>query len=100
MKNAKAVLNDETRTMISMVRENRGACADVVMLCRAGKPATTIAALVKHRVREVFGQSLYAAGTCPFTRAALETAIDRTVDWVAVVEVILFFSLQAEGVDE
>lgn len=78
------VMNDETRLMVRMIRDNPALCRDIMRLLDDGSQPTKLAALLKHRVREQLRPFL--AEIDDFTRAAVMTALSRTVDWMAVVQ--------------
>jgi hypothetical protein len=58
VKNVHVALNEETRSMVSMIRTNRGLCADIAAYIAAGKTPDWTAARLKHGVIEKLAPEL------------------------------------------
>lgn len=84
------VPSEETRTVAEMVAENRPMVAGLAALIAAGVPRPEVAASARRSVVRHLAESL---GGCNrsvdvFFRAAVMTALRKTVDWDAVLEIV------------
>lgn len=78
------VLNAETRSMVKMIRSNELVCKDISDLLSQGLEVAVVARLVKFKVCAAVQTAI--AEMPEFTRAAMNTAIHRKVNWQSVVQ--------------
>lgn len=81
-----SVPNNETVSMASMIRENRPLCGDIAALLTIHS-REEVARRLRKRTTEALRN--WYEQLAPFTRAAVLTALRRTVDWEAVISLVL-----------